>query len=104
MVDHACSAEGGGEQPLPVQLAVRSGQGGVLGPRKGYIRACTEIEKYRTDPGCEGCDAIFTRSTAKNHCTECRENIMADMQHDEKACAKSLSGRGPQETTSERRR
>ena len=46
-------AEGGGEQPLPVQPAVRSGQGGGLGPCKVYIRAhpcrCGNMEGRRFD-------------------------------------------------------
>ena len=41
----------GGEESLPVQLAARSGQGGVLGTRKVFVRAGVEIEKKGTTPG-----------------------------------------------------
>ena len=67
-------------------------------PRKVHIRAGVEIEKYATPAGC---DAILTGGQAKSHCTACRERIMTVMQHDEKACEKSPSGGGPQETTCE---
>ena len=60
-------AKVGGEQPQPDQPSVRSGQGGVLGPRPVYIRASVNIEKCGTTPGRQGCDAIFTKSTGKNH-------------------------------------
>ena len=60
-------AEGGGEQPLPVQPA-------VLGLRNVCIRAGVGIDKYGATLGCQGCDAILMRSKAMNHSTECREN------------------------------
>ena len=71
-------AEGGGS------LYQCSQQGGGLGPPKVYICAVSEIERRGTTPDCQGCDAILTRSTAKNHGTQRRERLMREMQHDER--------------------
>ena len=56
-------AAGGGEEPLPMQPAVRGGDGGVVGPRMVYIRAGAEIEKC----------AILTGGQAKSHTAPCAE-------------------------------
>ena len=40
-------------------------------------------EEDGTTPDCQGCDAILTRSTAKNHGKPRRERLMTEIQHDE---------------------
>ena len=76
-------AEGGGEQPRPVQLAVRSSHGGVLGPRTVYIRAGEEIKKYGTTPGCQGRGEHSEESQHRAKRERERERLTTEMQHDE---------------------
>ena len=44
--------------------------------RQVCIRAGVDIENHGTTPGCQGCDAILMRSTAKTLSAECRERSM----------------------------
>ena len=58
------------------------GQGGVLVPRRVYIRKNVKIQKYDQVPGCHGCLAIATESNRSichsSGCTTRVENAMRD--------------------------
>ena len=43
-----------------------------------------QCSQYGSTPDSHGCDAIFTRSTAKNHGTQRRERLTTEMHHDER--------------------
>ena len=81
-------AEGAGEQPLPVQPAARSGQGGVLGTRKVYIRAGADIEK----PGIR-----------RDLDEECSEESQHGVQRERIMTHSARAKGGSQETTCESR-
>ena len=49
----------------------------------GGTSAASSEEDVPT-PDFQGCDAILTRTTAKNHGTQRRERLMTEMQHDER--------------------
>ena len=82
----------GGEEPLPLQQAVRGLLGGIFGPCKIYVRA--EIKKYKMTPSC-----VATRS-----CREAKRNL--PVQHadtDPVFAGRVHAAKAPQETTHESR-
>ena len=69
---------------VPVPTEPRAGgagrQGGVPGPRWGYIRKNIEIRKYGQTPGCQGCLAIaMEKNRSSSHSSECRKRVESAM-------------------------
>lgn len=67
-------------EPLDVDKPEENKPGG---PRRVYIRANIEIEKFGMTLGCAGCDAVRKGAPPRSHNEECRKRVMKEMAADE---------------------